>query len=189
MKPRGGKRILIALIVSAIAHWSVLSLNYFEIKISEQIKNPASSIYSVTWKTYKKQEDMVAVIQPINKPHPKYEKQDSPDTNNVQKPIQYFASKELSIRPSPLQPVVVPLPEGSEPFSGNVILEIFLSTDGSIDSISVIGSNLPAHFAEIAIESFKSARFSPGYLNGNPVPSKMKIAIDFISSKNSPENR
>lgn len=96
---------------------------------------------------------------------------------------EYIPSKELSIKPSTLEPVVVPFPDGGEPLAGYVKLQILLSERGEVDSITVIASDLPEKFSEIAMETFMDAHFSPGYLNGEAVPTKLKIQIDFVSAR------
>lgn len=109
---------------------------------------------------------------------------EDPSSGNITVPLpappQYRSGAELDSRPHPSGAVVVPYPatELTE-LKGSVVIVLYISASGAIDNLELIESNLPETFGQAAIEAFRSAPMQPGEKDGQPVPSRMKIMVDF----------
>jgi TonB family protein len=109
---------------------------------------------------------------------------DEPNGGNMTVPLpappQYRSGAELDHRPRPREAVIVPFPatELSE-LKGSVVVVLYINASGAIDRLELVDSNLPVAFGQAAIEAFRSASMQPGEKDGLPVPSRMKIMVEF----------
>lgn len=92
----------------------------------------------------------------------------------------YFSSSELQIRPSPEEPVIVPFPEAALSMQrGTVTLLVYVSAEGNVVKVEIDKSELPAEFEQAAVNTFMHVKMRPGIKDGNPVPARMKIEVQF----------
>ncbi len=94
--------------------------------------------------------------------------------------ITYYASSQLTKRPTPLNevalddPAIVPVIA-----SGKMVMTLWISAQGEVENAAVEESELPGLFTRPAIEAFKRLRFRPGELNGRSVGTIMKIEVNY----------
>jgi TonB family protein len=107
---------------------------------------------------------------------------DSPDpstgTPAAQRGIYYFKTTELDRKPFPLKSLVVPVPDSYDrPDPASVILNIRINEAGTVDHAAVVLSSGARDFEEVAVKTFRNARFNPGYRQGVRVRSEMTIEV------------
>lgn len=95
-------------------------------------------------------------------------------------PPQYRRAAELDARPL-IRTHVMPeypaeLPAGVR---GRVVLELYISSAGTLDRIRVARAEPPGRFEQAALKAFSGARFTPGILKGKAVPSVVLIEVSF----------
>lgn len=91
--------------------------------------------------------------------------------------IYYFKASELDRRPFPLERVEVPAPESAAALTGSVLLRLRISESGQVDDVSVVMSTGITEFEAEALQTFRGARFHPGYRANLPVRSEMLIEV------------
>lgn len=102
-------------------------------------------------------------------------------------PSDYWPRKLLDEGPTPLEPIVVPYPEGlTQPPQGRVILQLFINASGRVDRVEMMESDAPPEFVALAQETFSGARFHPGFKDNVNVPSRIKIEVGFDQGTPSP---
>lgn len=63
-------------------------------------------------------------------------------------------------------------------FAGEVVLTLLIEPDGSVADVLVPTDDADAAaFAELVAARFRSARFSPGEIDGRPVRSELRIKV------------
>lgn len=96
-------------------------------------------------------------------------------------PERYLPLAALDLKPLVQREPTALLPGDAAPGqSGTLILEIFLNASGGIDRITVIETtptDLPASWRNAAISGFAGATFSPGWKDGQAVPSRLRLEI------------
>jgi protein TonB len=95
-------------------------------------------------------------------------------------PPQYRRAAELDARPQ-IRTHVMPeypaaLPAGVR---GRVVLELYISSAGTLDRIRVARAEPAGRFEQAALKAFSGARFTPGILKGKAVPSVILIEVSF----------
>lgn len=95
-------------------------------------------------------------------------------------PPQYRRAAELEVRPQ-IRNHVMPeypaeLPAGVR---GRVVLDLYISSTGTLDRIRVVKAEPPGRFEQAALKAFSAARFTPGVRKGKAVPSLLRIEVNF----------
>lgn len=95
-------------------------------------------------------------------------------------PPQYRRPAELDVKPQ-IKTHVMPeypaeLPAGVR---GRVVLELYISSAGTLDRIRTARAEPPGRFEQAALRAFSGARFTPGILKGKAVPSVVLIEVTF----------
>ena len=62
---------------------------------------------------------------------------------------------------------------------GNVLLEIRVNAEGTVDEVKVVGSSGFAELDEAAVKAAKAARFTPAKSGGKPVASLARLPLAF----------
>jgi protein TonB len=62
---------------------------------------------------------------------------------------------------------------------GRVVLELYISSAGTLDRIRVARAEPAGRFEQAALKAFSGARFTPGILKGKAVPSVVLIEVSF----------
>ena len=98
---------------------------------------------------------------------------------------QYIPSRELDVRPQPIEPIIVPFPDGAtmDRRRATVTLVLYVSEGGIVEHVETEKSDLPQAFISSATGSFLYAHMQPGMKNNRPVPVKMRIEVEFIEGK------
>ena len=65
--------------------------------------------------------------------------------------------------------------EGTAP--GNVVLELFINETGRMDSVRVESATLSSAFQDLARDAFLMSVFTPGYKDGMPVKSRLRVEV------------
>lgn len=95
---------------------------------------------------------------------------------------EYTPSARLSVRPSAVDEIAVPYPEGVDHRGvSKAILMLFIDEEGTVVRVKIDKSDLPSQFQEAATNSFAQARFHPGRIDDRPVKSRMRIEVTFDS--------
>lgn len=90
----------------------------------------------------------------------------------------YFPARELDRKPEPGVDIGFAGQEAlAEAVPGNVVLELFINETGSMDNVRIESATLPAGFQNLAREALLKAVFSPGYKDGMPVKSRLRIEV------------
>jgi periplasmic protein TonB len=94
--------------------------------------------------------------------------------------LRYWAVADLQTRPQ-IRSHVMPefpkdLPAGVR---GRVVLELFISAEGTLDRVRVARAEPRGRFEQAAVQAFSGARFTPGMRNGAAVPSLLRIEVTF----------
>lgn len=92
-------------------------------------------------------------------------------------PATYFDPSRLTEPPRPLEepPVHRLLPMMARP--GVVHLVLYIDEVGTVTSVEIDSSTLPAAVNERAAELFRAVRFSPGRIDGMAVKTRVRIAF------------
>ena len=92
---------------------------------------------------------------------------------------QIFESHEVDIKPHPVRIVTPKYPAAAraQGLSGNVFLEVLVNTDGTVSDVKVLQGD--EMFRSFAIDAAKQMRFRPGKHQGQVVPVRMVLPMDF----------
>lgn len=92
----------------------------------------------------------------------------------------YIPSDELDVRPLIMTHVMPEYPAGIlSGARGRVVLELFVSAEGTLDGLHVAHAEPRGVFEQAALEAFSRARFTPGRKNGQAVGSLIVIEVTF----------
>ncbi|MBT2335953.1 hypothetical protein J7E49_18795 [Variovorax paradoxus] len=95
----------------------------------------------------------------------------------------YIPRSLLTMPPTALAPIVLGAPEKEFPAGRFVgVLSIFIDEEGRVRHVAEEETTLPLLLAQVAREIFEAARFSPGFLEGRPVRSRLKVEVVFDST-------
>lgn len=89
----------------------------------------------------------------------------------------YYVRSELSQAPHVINDIVILAPPTKGSFAWKLLIRLFLSESGLVDRVMIEESTAPAYVEEEAVEQFRSARYSPGYINGQRVKSQLLIDV------------
>lgn len=123
-------------------------------------------------------EDITPVVQPSTSPS-ELEDPETPAAQNFLPSNDYLSSGKLTQQPSPVTPIDLNIAEISGiAFSGSVDLTILIDVDGAVvDVIPSSEAENAGEFIERVVERFRSARFTPGEINGRPVRSQVRVTV------------
>ena len=95
---------------------------------------------------------------------------------------EYMPSARLSVRPSAVDEISVPYPDGVDHRGvSKAILTLFIDEEGAVVRVKIDKSDLPPQLQEAATNTFAQARFHPGRIDDRPVKSRMRIEVTFDS--------
>jgi hypothetical protein len=90
----------------------------------------------------------------------------------------YFASRELDSKPEASTEIRISGQEAMEGTApGNVVLELFINETGRMDSVRVESATLSSAFQDLARDAFLMSVFTPGYKDGMPVKSRLRVEV------------
>jgi periplasmic protein TonB len=92
----------------------------------------------------------------------------------------YWTTDRLDVRPQ-IKTHVMPeypaeLPSG---VNGRVVLELYISPQGTLDRVRVVRAEPPGRFEDSALKAFSAARFTPGLRKGKPVRSLLRVEVTY----------
>lgn len=92
----------------------------------------------------------------------------------------YYASAELDQSPTPLDPLLIPFPEGVLG-QGKVegVLLLYIGSNGKVERIETVQSTSFPSLDHAAKEAFMQAVMHPGIKGGKAVGAKMKVVVEF----------
>jgi periplasmic protein TonB len=201
------RRVLIALWVSAAAHLTLLAF----IRVSpspaqahseplrvwlekpESVETPVpllqSEVSSDALETVPLPQTQVSSQPATSAPQPEPQQTATPhlDLPQLADPTYYDV---LALDSPNLQPIgkiepVDPEAGSSNPHTGYVRLQLKLESDGRVNEVAVLETNLPAEYEKVALNAFRGAKFYPARKNGRPVRAQFKVELTF---KLPPEN-
>lgn len=92
----------------------------------------------------------------------------------------YIPADELDVRPLIMTHVMPEYPAGIVSGArGRVVLELFVSAEGTLDGLHVARAEPRGVFEQAALEAFSKARFTPGRKKGQAVGSLIVIEVTF----------
>lgn len=92
----------------------------------------------------------------------------------------YLPISRVTLRPSPLRPILVPFPTGAEPAASRTAkVVVFIDEDGSVAKVMLAKDQSPSPFALAALKTFEHARYHPALLNQTPVKVRVTVAVEF----------
>ena len=92
----------------------------------------------------------------------------------------YYRTDELTKPPRPTSVPKVDVPRSlARSVSGKVVLKLWISELGNVDSVEVESSNLPETVSGPAALAFKKVRFIPGEIDGRRVRTLMTIEVAY----------
>ena len=93
----------------------------------------------------------------------------------------YFPTSRLTSRPRPLSEPKLQLPSGWLEAFGQTTLTLYVDATGKVDTLVIRRTNLPPELENVVRDAFQNLRFSPGEIDGIPVPSVMTIETDIYA--------
>lgn len=102
-----------------------------------------------------------------------------PDAS-AQAASRYWPASRLDVRPQ-IKTHVMPeypaqLPSG---VNGRVVLELYISPQGTLDRVRVVRAEPPGRFEDSALKAFSATRFTPGLRKGKAVHSLLRIEVTY----------
>jgi len=106
-------------------------------------------------------------------------------------PIRYFERHEVDRPPRIIENLDAkdgPLEKALTEFDveGSIVIECRIGDRGSVDSLSVVNTNLPDAVVRIIVEQAKLASFVPARLNHQAVPSRILIELSIREKPKTP---
>lgn len=95
----------------------------------------------------------------------------------------YIDANLLTTRPRVVGDLLLIYPPAAPDGAFKAQITVHIDEQGRVVRVLVPGSELPPELAEAAISAFEAARFTPGEIDGIPVPSSMKIEVEFDSNQ------
>jgi len=92
----------------------------------------------------------------------------------------FYTRGELTRAPAPTAEILLPYPP-DVPTQRNwrTVLAVFIDETGRVTRVRIEGPAMPGPFETIAREAFLAAHFTPGELHGQPVPSVIRVEVNF----------
>lgn len=93
----------------------------------------------------------------------------------------YLLSSEVDVRAMPVNMPVLIYPEKAQQMriDGLVMLKVYISASGRIDSVDIVETRPPGVFEEAALKALLATSFTPARKNGRDVKSQKLIEIKF----------
>ena len=93
----------------------------------------------------------------------------------------YFTASEVDRPAFPLKPIDLPYPKarGGVDYYGSLELELYVDAQGNVVRVALVSAAVPQAYEEVALDSFRLARFGPALKWGRPVRSRKKIEVRF----------
>ncbi len=97
---------------------------------------------------------------------------------------QYYLASRINKQPLLLGKLQFDFPDGVEQRNGTVIVKVLINTNGSVDDAIVESSDPPGVFDANAVKVLAKAKFSPGELIGQKVPSQLLYEVHYSNAGN-----
>lgn len=93
----------------------------------------------------------------------------------------YLPGSRLDLRPIPNQAIVVGVENmpGFDMDKGQAIMVLFIGAEGTVDHVDIDSTDMPPDVTVSLADIFRAASMSPGWKDGQPAKSRMKIQVDF----------
>jgi outer membrane biosynthesis protein TonB len=99
----------------------------------------------------------------------------------------YYRTDELTKPPRPTAEPRRDVPRSvARSVTGKVVLKLWISALGKVDSVEVESSNLPDTVSELTAAAFGKVRFLPGEIDGRRVRALMRIEVAYVNGKRPP---
>ena len=96
----------------------------------------------------------------------------------------YYTTDQLTEPARPVSPPELVAPESGPSYaSGTVTLDLWISELGNVVSVNVEKTDLPESYTNMAVEAFRKLRFTPGEIDGRPVPARIRIEVIYDGGK------
>jgi len=100
----------------------------------------------------------------------------------------YYTTDQLTKRPQPLAVADLDAPQiQAIVASGKIVLKLWINEFGAVTDVDVEKTELPEVFSRTAIAAFKGLHFAPGERNGQPVPTLMRIEVNYDDGRLKPD--
>lgn len=94
--------------------------------------------------------------------------------------VQYFTRDQLTVPPRPQSDVQVPYPDSvREVTQQRFKVGLFIDAGGQVRRVRMDSANVPPPFEAEIQKAFLAARFSPGERDTTPVPTFIRIEVEF----------
>jgi protein TonB len=201
--PRGDRRLLVGLALSALAHLVLIAgvrpmvaayapARPLEVRIQSTAQTPPDTLFATSGES-----DLSAsasggsIVSARSEPGPGMIAAEpaprptgpvavtGPDL--MFKPDQYYTSREVDVRAEPLNeiPLVYPQLAYQRRIKGRVTLQIFLNERGGIDQLSVVSAEPQGVFEEAALAATRALQFSAAMKGGRHVKSQKTVEVVF----------
>jgi len=192
-------RLLLCLLVSIVFHLSFIVSGRFFSKTSETSGVRARAIIEVVLASRESRSEIGQSEQPSEMTIPEATLSvdtkenvsstadkaaaESEEVEQASKPAglvdsdRYHVRSELSQAPKVINDVLITAPPTKGDFAWRLRIRLFLSEYGFVDRLIVEDSTAPVYVEEDAIKQFRSARYSPGSIDGRQVNSQLVIDI------------
>ena len=95
---------------------------------------------------------------------------------------QYYLASRINKAPLLLGKLQFDFPEGIEQRNGTVIVKVLINASGGVDDAMVESSDPPGVFDASAVQVLAKAKFSPGELIGQQVPSQLLYEVHYSNA-------
>jgi len=176
----GWGRLGAALAASCLLHAAIFVLPYFG--ASATAPRPAAS----PQKAEPLRVVELARARPESAPPPPANRARGTDHLPLPAPA-YYRSDELTRPPRPTSQPRLEIPRSvARAVTGNVVLRLWISELGNVDSVEIEDSNLPETVSGMVAAAFGKLRFSAGELDGRRVRTLMRIEVAYVRGKPPP---
>jgi len=92
----------------------------------------------------------------------------------------YWPASRLDVRPQIRTHVMPEYPPNLiSGVKGRVVLDLYISPQGTLDRVRVVRAEPPGRFEDSALKAFAGARFTPGLRKGKAVSSLVRIEVTY----------
>jgi len=98
----------------------------------------------------------------------------------------YYLSSRLHKPPAALEPFRFDYPAESTVRDGRVMARILINERGGVDDVIIEKADPPGTFEANTVASLLRARFSPGELHRQPVPSQISVEVRYHNPEGIP---
>ena len=197
-------RLILSLLVSAIAHILLVSLPLVGLYAASGDKTSSLSARLLPASisgVYVDERAAIALASDVRSPHGGSVPASTPNSP-VAGPLKvedgsplplialedYLPASILTSPPSPLDSVdPTPVGYSLEGVLGEIVFLLLISSEGDVDAIVTVNSTLPQFFVDHAKTVFSRTRFTPGMVNNTAVRSRLRIVLSPTPSHVDPE--